>query len=67
MAVVEGVKSLNGAKVKATDLRGGSAMILSGLCADGITEITEIHHIDRGCESFETNLSVLGADIKRIK
>lgn len=66
MAVVEGVKSLNGAKVKATDLRGGSAMILSGLCADGITEITEIHHIDRGYEKPEKVLKELGADIKRV-
>jgi UDP-N-acetylglucosamine 1-carboxyvinyltransferase len=53
MAVVEGVKSLNGAKVKATDLRGGSAMILAGLCANGKTEITEIHHIDRGYDEPE--------------
>lgn len=66
MAVVEGVKSLNGAKVKATDLRGGSAMILAGLCAKGKTEITEIHHIDRGYEEPEKVLRSLGADIKRV-
>ena len=66
MAVVEGVKSLNGAKVKATDLRGGSAMILAGLCAEGKTEITEIHHIDRGYDEPEKVLSILGADIKRV-
>ncbi len=66
MAVVEGVKSLNGANVKATDLRGGSAMILAGLCADGITELSEIHHIDRGYEEPEKVLGVLGADIKRV-
>ena len=66
MAVVEGVKSLNGANVKATDLRGGSAMILAGLCAEGITEVTEIHHIDRGYEEPEKVLGILGADIKRV-
>lgn len=66
MAVVEGVKILNGASVKATDLRGGSAMILAGLCADGTTEISEIHHIDRGYEEPEKVLGILGADIKRV-
>ncbi len=65
MAVVEGVKSLNGANVKATDLRGGSAMILAGLSAKGITEISEIHHIDRGYEEPEKVLGLLGANIKR--
>lgn len=67
MAVVEGVKNLNGAKVKATDLRGGSAMILAGLSANGITEISEIYHIDRGYEEPEKVLQFLGADIKRVK
>ncbi len=67
MAVVEGVKTLNGAIVKATDLRGGSAMILAGLSANGITEITEIHHIDRGYEEPEKVLENIGADIKRVK
>lgn len=66
MAVVEGVRSLNGANVKATDLRGGSAMILAGLRAAGITEISEIHHIDRGYEEPEKVLKSLGADIKRV-
>lgn len=67
MAVVEGVKTLNGANVKATDLRGGSAMILAGLSANGITEISHIHHIDRGYEEPEKVLELLGADIKRVK
>lgn len=67
MAVIEGVKNLNGATVRATDLRGGSAMFLAGLNAHGTTEITEIHHIDRGYEQPEKVLSDLGADIKRVK
>ena len=66
MAVVEGVHHLNGANVRATDLRGGSAMILAGLSARGTTEITEIYHIDRGYETPEKTLSELGADIKRV-
>lgn len=67
MAVIEGVKHLNGANVRATDLRGGSAMFLAGLNAHGTTEITEIHHIDRGYEQPEKVLEDLGADIKRVK
>ncbi len=67
MAVVEGVKTLSGATVKATDLRGGSAMILAGLSANGTTEISEIHHIDRGYEEPEKVLELLGADVKRVK
>ncbi len=67
MAVVEGVRKLYGANVKATDLRGGSAMIIAGLCAEGTTQISEIHHIDRGYEKPEEVLSFLGADIRRVK
>lgn len=67
MAVIEGVGHLTGANVKATDLRGGSAMIIAGLCAWGQTEITEIHHIDRGYDEPERVLTDLGADIKRVK
>ncbi len=67
MAVIEGIKHLGGANVRATDLRGGSAMILAGLNAYGITEITEIHHIDRGYEQPERVLTELGADVKRVK
>lgn len=67
MAVVEGVKKLHSANVKATDLRGGSAMVIAGLVANGTSEITEIHHIDRGYEEPEVVLNYLGADIKRVK
>ena len=67
MAVIEGVKALNGAMVKSTDLRGGSAMVLAGLVANGVTEVSEIHHIDRGYEEIEKVLEYLGADIKRVK
>jgi len=65
VAVIEGVKELNGAKVKATDLRGGAAVVIAGLSATGITEIEDIHHIERGYENIIEKLTNLGADIKK--
>lgn len=67
VAVIEGVEGLSGAPVSATDLRGGAALLLAAVMADGISEIGDIHHIDRGYEEIETQLSSLGARIKRIK
>ena len=63
-AVIKGVKNLSGAPVKAFDLRAGAAMVLAGLAADGITEVSDIHHIQRGYENFESKLAGLGADIR---
>ena len=60
MAVTEGVKRLYGAKVKATDLRGGAALCVAGLAAFGRTEIEDIYHIDRGYERIENVISALG-------
>ncbi len=65
LAIVEGVEKLYGAEVKATDLRGGAALICAGLFAQGTTTITELKHIDRGYENIEYNLGLIGADIKR--
>lgn len=65
VAVVEGVEKLNGARVSASDLRGGCALAVAAVGAQGETVIDEIHHIDRGCENFEMSLSRLGAEIKR--
>ena len=62
-AIIKGVKKLHGATVKATDLRGGAAMVLAGLTANGITEVEEIQYILRGYEKFDTKLSKLGAKI----
>ena len=67
VAVVEGVPSLYGASVEATDLRGGAAMVVAGLAAEGTTEIRGLHHIDRGYERLEENLRRLGADIRRVE
>lgn len=64
-AVVEGVSTLTGCPVKATDLRAGAALVLAGLVAEGQTEIGCIHHIDRGYEDIVTKFQNLGADIKR--
>ena len=65
VAVIEGVKKLYGANVTSCDLRGGCALAVAALGAEGKTVVDEIHHIDRGCEALETSLSQLGAEIKR--
>lgn len=66
LAVIEGVKKLTGAPIKATDLRAGAAMVIAGLVAKGTTEVYNIHYIDRGYEDIEEKLRELGADIKRV-
>ena len=66
VAVVEGTGRLNGAPVKATDLRAGAAMVIAGLAAEGVTEIEEIEHIERGYEELENKLRGLGARIKKV-
>ena len=66
-AVIEGVEKLSGSEVKATDLRAGAALIIAGLAAEGITEISDIYHVDRGYVNIEKKLKGLGADIERIK
>ncbi len=66
VAVVEGVKRLHGARVSASDLRGGCALAVAALGAEGKTVIDSIYHIDRGCEKFEEYLSRLGVNIKRV-
>ena len=64
-AIIEGCTKLTGAKVKATDLRAGAALILAGLCAEGTTEILDIDHIDRGYIRIDEKLRKLGAEICR--
>lgn len=64
-AIIDGVKKLTGAVVKAMDLRAGAAMIIAGLIADGVTEVTCIEHIDRGYPNIEKKFKSLGADIER--
>ena len=64
IAVIEGVESLTGAKIQACDLRAGAAMVIAGLAAQGTTEISCIHHIERGYEDIVRKLSGVGADIR---
>ncbi|MBM7571255.1 UDP-N-acetylglucosamine 1-carboxyvinyltransferase [Aquibacillus albus] len=64
-AIVSGPVQLEGAKVKASDLRAGAALIVAGLMADGVTEITGLEHIDRGYEQLTEKLTNLGANIWR--
>lgn len=66
VAVIKGVKSLNGAHVEATDLRAGAALVLAGLAAEETTVVDSIYHIDRGYEKLEEKYKGLGADIERV-
>lgn len=64
-AIVHGVSGLSGAEVRSPDLRGGAALVMAGLVADGVTVISDIHHIDRGYECFVEKLQTLGAHVER--
>jgi UDP-N-acetylglucosamine 1-carboxyvinyltransferase len=64
-AVIRGVERLSAAPVRALDIRAGAAMVIAGLVADGETAVDEVQHIDRGYESFENKLTVLGAEVRR--
>jgi UDP-N-acetylglucosamine 1-carboxyvinyltransferase len=66
-AVIHGVDRLFGAPVMASDLRASAALVLAGLKADGITEVSRVYHIDRGYEHLDEKLSELGAHIERVK
>ena len=67
VAVIEGVKKLRPAPLRATDLRAGAAMIMAALSADGISEVDETIHIERGYENIVEKLQMLGADIRRVE
>jgi UDP-N-acetylglucosamine 1-carboxyvinyltransferase len=65
-AVVRGVPKLSSAPVWASDIRAGVGLVLAGLCADGVTEVWDVFHIDRGYPQFVENMQRLGADVQRI-
>ena len=64
-AVVRGRERLSGAPVRAHDIRAGAGLVLAGLVAEGVTEVAEVHHVDRGYEGFVDKLVSLGADVRR--
>jgi UDP-N-acetylglucosamine 1-carboxyvinyltransferase len=64
-AVIRGVERLSAAPVRALDIRAGAAMVIAGLAADGVTEIEDMYHVDRGYQDFEAKLSRLGAAVRR--
>lgn len=66
-AIITGVKRLHSADVVCTDLRGGAAVVIEALSAEGTSIVKNISHIDRGYENIEKQLSLIGADIKRLK
>jgi UDP-N-acetylglucosamine 1-carboxyvinyltransferase len=64
-AVIRGVEQLSAAPVRALDIRAGAAMAIAALTADGVTEIADIQHVDRGYEDFDAKLTALGAEVRR--
>ena len=65
--MIRGVDQLSGAPVMASDLRASAALVLAGLVAEGTTEVNRVYHIDRGYESIDEKLALLGAQIERVK
>ncbi len=66
-AIIQGVESLSGAPVMASDLRASASLILAGLAAEGLTEVSRVYHLDRGYEGLDHKMAKLGAKIKRVK
>jgi UDP-N-acetylglucosamine 1-carboxyvinyltransferase len=66
-AIINGVETLSGAPVMASDLRASAALVLAGLKADGVTEVNRVYHIDRGYEMIDEKLNAIGAEIERVK
>jgi UDP-N-acetylglucosamine 1-carboxyvinyltransferase len=65
-AVFNGVSQLKGTQIEASDLRAGAALIIAALAADGQTELSNIHFVDRGYEGVEEKFRKLGANIQRV-
>ena len=66
-AVVRGRERLSGAPVRATDIRAGAGLVLAGLVAEGVTDVTDVFHVDRGYAGFVEQLASLGADVSRVR
>ena len=66
-AIIQGVENLSGAPVMASDLRASASLVVAGVGAEGVTEVSRVYHLDRGYEELDKKLAQLGANIKRIK
>ena len=66
-ALVRGVRTLHGACVTAGDLRGGAALVIAALAAEGVSEVLDLTHTDRGYSGFSEKLKGLGARIRRVR
>lgn len=66
-AIIDGIENFTGAQVSAPDLRAGAALVLAGLCADGITLVEDVRYIQRGYEDFDLKLQSLGAQIEEVR
>lgn len=66
-AVIRGVERLSSAPVRAPDIRAGAALVVSALCAEGVTEIFDVGHIERGYEDFQAKLRALGAEVEMVE
>ena len=62
---MRGRAKLSLAPVRATDIRAGAGLVMAALCADGVTEISHVHHIDRGYPDFAADLARLGVEVER--
>ena len=65
-AIITGVDRTSGAEVTAPDLRAGAALVIAGLCAEGVTAIDDIKYIERGYEDFDRKIKELGGDIAKV-
>ena len=65
-AVIRGIERLSAAPVRSLDIRAGAAMAVAALGADGVTEISELHHLDRGYEGFVEKMAALGVEVRRV-
>ena len=65
-AMVSGVGRLHGASLRSTDLRGGAALVVAALGAEGATQVFELRHMKRGYQALDKNLRTLGADIREV-
>ena len=66
IAIITGVEKYTGARVNAPDLRAGAALVIAGLCAEGVTIIDDIHYVERGYEDFEGKLRGIGAQMEKV-